>query len=283
MPEFMIIAVVALVVLGPDRLPEVMRKVGQLYRQVRELANQYTSEAQRMFDEGMREVEDVSSTINTAWEDAASTDAQSNAPPPKLRQLPPPLQAPTSVADAGPWMLAAGHSDSATDLEAQPAAYPHSPFALPRQMGTDTIVDGLGRFGGPPLLGPGPADEALASADAIAADLPDLPEGPDISEGVESPPSVTALPPAPVAPAAALRDGVDGASTSPLGATAAPSAPSTNGATTAAPTDSTREQTIIDLYLQGGITWQRAAEFLEMSPAEFLDRLERVRRARASS
>ncbi len=125
----MVIAIVALVVLGPERLPEVMRRVGQFYRQAREMAAQYTSEAQRMFDEGMREVEDVSSTINSAWQDATA-DAGLNQPPPRLRQLPPPVQAPSTTADAGPWMLAAMQRDTSTDREPQATPAMVTPFAL---------------------------------------------------------------------------------------------------------------------------------------------------------
>lgn len=39
LPELMVIAVVALVVFGPDRLPEYARQAGRLVRQFRALAN----------------------------------------------------------------------------------------------------------------------------------------------------------------------------------------------------------------------------------------------------
>ena len=38
-PELMVIAVVAVVVFGPDRLPEYARQAGRLVRQFRDLAN----------------------------------------------------------------------------------------------------------------------------------------------------------------------------------------------------------------------------------------------------
>jgi sec-independent protein translocase protein TatB len=39
LPELMVIAVVAVVVFGPDRLPEYARQAGRLVRQLRNLAN----------------------------------------------------------------------------------------------------------------------------------------------------------------------------------------------------------------------------------------------------
>jgi hypothetical protein len=36
---------------------------------------------------------------------------------------------------------------------------------------------------------------------------------------------------------------------------------------------------VIELYLKGSLPWQQAAEFLALTPAEFLDRVERVRDA----
>ena len=38
LPEFAVLAVVALIVFGPDRLPEVARQAGRMVRQLRDLA-----------------------------------------------------------------------------------------------------------------------------------------------------------------------------------------------------------------------------------------------------
>jgi sec-independent protein translocase protein TatB len=298
-PEFMIIAVVALIVLGPERLPEVMRKVGQFYRQARELATQYTTEAQRMFDEGMREVEEVGTTINSAWQ-GATTENAPNEPPPKLRQLPPPARAAATAADAGPWVLPATGHDTATDLEPLPATAPASPTALPR-----------------------PATVELITLDWPAIDGPvtvqaDLPAGPAIVDWPARPASSprAPVPTTPEAPGALGANGAAARSTSPDGTGAAtegatPAAPATassngqlyetevppadlvpdmvaipgapvNARTEPEPEGSIREQTVLDLYLQGGVNWQKAAAFLGLSPEEFLNRLERVRRSRAA-
>ncbi len=312
MPEFMVIAIVALVVLGPERLPEVMRRVGQFYRQARELATQYTGEAQRMLEEGMREVEDVSSTINSAWQDA-TVDSTSSQPPPRLRQLPPPLVASSTAADAGPWMLPAWQRDSTADREPQSVAFALTPFTLPRLAPVDEATESLAGIGGPSLMGPAPTEAELAEMDAMLADLPDveLPQMPRPAPAPEVNPTLAGADSTPVLPNGVSTDvpgtgqvlaqegapvlpngaatvphvnGTHGAASAPLGSTGSAAAlptsePSDESLGEAEPEGSPREQTVIELYLQGDITWQKAAAFLNLSPTELLDRVERARRA----
>ena len=133
--EFVTIGVVALVVLGPERLPEAMRRAGQGYRQIRELLAQYTAEAQQLFEEGLREVEDVSAAGG-----APAATASDLGPLPRLRQPPPALRAPVTVADAGPWMVPARHHDRAADPEPQPGRLPASRSALERLPPTDATI-----------------------------------------------------------------------------------------------------------------------------------------------
>ncbi len=289
----MVIAIVALVVLGPERLPEVMRRVGQFYRQAREMAAQYTSEAQRMFDEGMREVEDVSSTINSAWQDATA-DAGLNQPPPRLRQLPPPVQAPSTTADAGPWMLAAMQRDTSTDREPQATPAMVTPFALPRLQPADGFAESLSGMGKLSSMGPRPTETELAELDAIMDELPPdvpMPELPLPLAAEPAPqdaPEVTPTVGPSVSPA---RAGLDAPPLLPNGVASTAHAngahstvPSLSSVTGMAagpqelqPAGSAREQTVIELYLRGDITWHKAAEFLNLSPAELLDRVERAR------
>jgi sec-independent protein translocase protein TatB len=279
MPEFLVIAVVALVVLGPERLPEVMRRAGQFYRQARELMAQYTTEAQRMFEEGMREVEDVSATINSAWESATAVDA--NQPPPRLRQLPPPVQQPSSAADAGPWMLPSHQRDPATDREPRPAALAASPFALERRAPPEVVLNGYSGLSGPASVAPAPAEEHVPDLDALDAmgpppavpEIPAIPTIPDVSPLPDLTQTVEAAP-ARANGAAAAPSASDGRPT--------PSATPNGAASTAGaeePADAVREQTVIELYLKGDVTWQKAAEFLRLSPEAFLDRVDQVRRA----
>jgi sec-independent protein translocase protein TatB len=289
MPEFLVIAVVALVVLGPERLPEVMRRAGLFYRQAREMLQQYTSEAQRMFDEGMREVEDVSATINSAWQDATTESADANQPPPRLRQLPPPLQPPATAADAGPWTLPAWQRDAAADREPRPEILAASPFVLEREAPPESKLDGytgIG-YGGTPLLEAAPPEADMPDLDPLAAGAPE-PDLPPIPQIPARPPlsPLEGLPPE-VAPAPVGANGVTAEPAHANGATpttpAAAPVPSPSVPATAQPTgpgDAVRQMTVIELYLQGELSWQKAAEFLNLSPEAFLDRVEQVRRSR---
>jgi sec-independent protein translocase protein TatB len=50
--EFLIILLVALIVLGPEKLPDAVRKFGRLYGELRRMANGFTSELRDAMDEG---------------------------------------------------------------------------------------------------------------------------------------------------------------------------------------------------------------------------------------
>ena len=51
LPEFAVLALLALFIFGPDRLPEVARQAGRLVRQGRELANNARSQVAKDFPE----------------------------------------------------------------------------------------------------------------------------------------------------------------------------------------------------------------------------------------
>jgi Tat protein translocase TatB subunit len=287
MPEFLVIAIVALLVLGPDRLPEVMRRAGQLYRQGREMLSQYTAEAQRMFDEGMREVEDVSNTINSAWEGA--TTSTPNQPPPPLRQLPPPLQPPSTAADAGPWAQWTSGREAGAEIEPLAAHPTLSPFSLLRQAPPpDVVPGGYASTSSQPPLAPAPPEADDPPFDPLADDLPELevPPIPPIPPIPALPPLPDATP-VPVPQAEPAQPALAGTNGSPAGrsstghsngATGAPGASGLEADNSGAP-DPVREQTVIELYLQGDVTWQKAAHYLGLTPEAFLDRVEQARRA----
>ncbi len=278
-PEFLVIAIVALVVLGPERLPEVMRRAGVFYRQARQMLNEYTSEAQRMFDEGMREVNDVSNTINSTWQEATA-EAAVNTPPPALLQLPPPLQAPENVANAGPWTLAAWYRDARADLEPQARTLLQSPFALalPRPERDDLLAD-LG-MGAVSLLGPAPEDQAGPNGEPAA--LPPVILAPTpADEGRINQPEVAV-------PARELGRTAAGEALEPAlgvadegrlfaGEQAAPA--SGNGklhaVEEAKDPNTVRQETLIELYRTGDVTLEKAAEFLGITPAQFRGLLKR--------
>jgi sec-independent protein translocase protein TatB len=285
MPEFMVIAVVALVVLGPERLPELMGRIGRTYRQLRQMSDEVTGEFRRQWEEGMREVEDVTSTVNSALQGA--TAGAPTPPPPPLAQPPPALQAPQSAADAGPWTLHAWYRDTVQEAQPEAPTYPHSPFALPRAVrpADQLVVGGFGGYGSAAPSGPPPEPEDLVdlAPDALMADLPEVPEPPRGTEATVAPlasEGATDLHVEPAMPRATIplngQGTADGA-TATLRAAAPPlsGAAGTDGSSDGMDDRGTpgalseRERTIIELYRSGGISLERAAEFLAVGPEQF--------------
>ena len=66
--ELLLIMVLALVVIGPERLPEVAGQVGRTVAELRQQANQLTSEFQRSLDSAVQERQEsrIASTANMA-------------------------------------------------------------------------------------------------------------------------------------------------------------------------------------------------------------------------
>lgn len=68
--ELLIILVLALVVLGPEKLPEAMRRIGRAYAELRRMGTGFTQEFRSAIDEPMRDVrrtvEETTATIDEA-------------------------------------------------------------------------------------------------------------------------------------------------------------------------------------------------------------------------
>ena len=61
--ELVVILLVALIVLGPDKLPEAIRKFGRVYGELRRMSQGFQSEIREALDEPMREVRDTMNTV----------------------------------------------------------------------------------------------------------------------------------------------------------------------------------------------------------------------------
>ncbi|MGH9247478.1 MAG: Sec-independent protein translocase protein TatB [Acidimicrobiales bacterium] len=129
--EILVIMLIALIVLGPQRLPEAARKIGTAVGEVRRIANGFQHE------------------MKTAFEDAERTEQRTakksgvKTPPtlPAANAEPTVPAEPTTVADAAP---------------APPAAPPAAPAA------TEAFVE----EGPPDALGSANGDDTAATADA---------------------------------------------------------------------------------------------------------------------
>ena len=61
--ELVIILLLALVVLGPEKLPEAMRKAGQFYAELKKMSSGFQDEFKAAIDEPMNEMRDTANLL----------------------------------------------------------------------------------------------------------------------------------------------------------------------------------------------------------------------------
>lgn len=64
--EIVIILLLALIVLGPEKLPEAIRKFGRVYNEVRKISNGFQSEFKNAFEEPMKELRETAQLTRDA-------------------------------------------------------------------------------------------------------------------------------------------------------------------------------------------------------------------------
>jgi sec-independent protein translocase protein TatB len=78
--EMLTIAVVALLVFGPRRLPEIARRAGNLLRQAREAAAELKAGLEAEYDETLRPLEDLRRQIGSTLDDPPPADRPDEPP-----------------------------------------------------------------------------------------------------------------------------------------------------------------------------------------------------------
>ena len=64
--EIVIILILALVILGPDKLPDAMRRAGKTWAELRKLSTGFQEEVRKGFDEPTREVRQTADVVRKA-------------------------------------------------------------------------------------------------------------------------------------------------------------------------------------------------------------------------
>lgn len=64
--EIVVILLLALIVLGPEKLPEAIRKFGRVYSEIRKISNGFQSEFKNAFEEPMRELRETAQLTRDA-------------------------------------------------------------------------------------------------------------------------------------------------------------------------------------------------------------------------
>ena len=92
--EIVVILLLALIVLGPEKLPDAIRKFGRVYSEVRKISNGFQSEFKNAFDEPMRELRETAQMTRDAVMKPLQDELTAKKPdvenPPTLGHVPPP-------------------------------------------------------------------------------------------------------------------------------------------------------------------------------------------------
>jgi sec-independent protein translocase protein TatB len=87
--ELVIILLVALIVLGPEKLPDAIRKVGRVYGELRRMSAGFQSELKEALDEPMREMRDTMNTVKGGFTFGDDGEPPTTATPSEGPRLPP--------------------------------------------------------------------------------------------------------------------------------------------------------------------------------------------------
>jgi sec-independent protein translocase protein TatB len=159
--ELIIILLLALVVLGPEKLPEAMRKMGQFYAELKKMSHGFQQEFRNATDEPMREIRETATALRDSVDFRKLADGE-RAEKPKSGEM-------AAVTPTGTAAITPQHT---TVAPADPTAVPSSdlptddsPFAPPAP---DTRVAESDAIGAPIVVDPLTATPTRSGAVDIA-------------------------------------------------------------------------------------------------------------------
>jgi sec-independent protein translocase protein TatB len=197
--ELIIILLLALVVLGPEKLPDAMRKLGNLYGELKKMSNGFQQEFRAALDEPVREVRETANMLRDSADFRKLADGE-RAEKPKSAEMAPADPASTTAAPTadvpfssnGHAEPAAGHDeadDEASDFDAD-----------------DPVLDDAGPGGlvsAPPAMPQPrpPAGPVVTGAPPAPSATPPPPPPPPPPPAPPPPSSSSSSPPPPASPA----------------------------------------------------------------------------------
>jgi sec-independent protein translocase protein TatB len=102
--ELIIILLLALVVLGPEKLPEAMRKLGEFYAQLKKMSSGFQQEFRAATEEPMREIRDTANVLRDSVDFRKLSSGEREEKPKSAEMAPAPdvpVIAPVEPAPAG--------------------------------------------------------------------------------------------------------------------------------------------------------------------------------------
>lgn len=176
--EIIFLVVIALVVLGPDKLPEAMRKAGKFYADFKKMTNGFQNEMKSVLEEPMRELRETADLAkrSTMWD--STTDKPVSGRMADHTPSKPTVAQPTASSTARP---AAGAQPPSTAISGATASVAADEAAPPATVDNPEIRDApaaSGNFTVVPAtpidassIDPRLADHAGAGDVAVAAQL----------------------------------------------------------------------------------------------------------------
>jgi sec-independent protein translocase protein TatB len=163
--ELVIILLVALIVLGPEKLPDAIRKVGRVYGELRRMSAGFQSELKDALDEPMREMRDTMNTVKGGFTFGDDGEPPTTATPSEGPRLPPH----DGAAQAEPAQAEPAQAEPAEAEPAEPAQAesPETEPAAAASSGNGTNgSNGNGTVAVPPVASTAPpAEEPAAPAE----------------------------------------------------------------------------------------------------------------------
>jgi sec-independent protein translocase protein TatB len=117
--EIIVILLLALVVLGPEKLPEALRRAGRTYAELKKMGNSFQTEMRSVLDEPMKEMRDTADLLRKAVDvtvETATTDTRTGAAPPS----------PAVADEPVPEVAAATVELAAAERDPQPEVAPNT-------------------------------------------------------------------------------------------------------------------------------------------------------------
>jgi sec-independent protein translocase protein TatB len=128
--EIVIILLLALVVLGPEKLPEAVRRFGKTYAELKKLGTGFQQEFKAALDEPVREMRETANLLRSAATDVADQATQTTKAAERTDSVKP-------VSPGGPTDLRSTDLRAADDPPQSDPATADVPFADSTEVGDD--------------------------------------------------------------------------------------------------------------------------------------------------
>jgi sec-independent protein translocase protein TatB len=139
--EIIIVLLLALVVLGPEKLPDAMRKMGQAYAELKKMSTGFQNEFRAAIDEPMREIKDTANVLRDSADFTKLQSGERDAKPKSAEMAPadatdvpvadvPTFESVTDDAEGGPVLAADSEPppfESPPERTTAPTAVPTPP------------------------------------------------------------------------------------------------------------------------------------------------------------